>query len=81
MGLGFRRWSKQDKALASFARALELDPGFEKAARQKRLTEAALGHAPGEAPHVDLFQEEPLTATASSSKIALPKDDELFEDE
>ncbi len=95
MGLGYRRWSKLDRALTCFARSLELDAAFEKAARHKRLTEAALGVGAGgaaagaaaEGPAApspqgeERFDEEDFGGRPAGAKAPLPKDDELFEDD
>lgn len=77
MGLGFRRWKKEDKALACFARSLELDPTYLKAAKHKELAEKALAHtaptaapaaAPAKAKDKDHFAEDEFTNPAGVTR-------------
>lgn len=81
LGLGYRRWSKPEKALAAFARSLDLDPQFEKAARHMKLAAAAAGVAvpasgalPAESIVGEEFSEENLGARSSSPLPGLDKE-------
>lgn len=71
MGLGFRRWKKEDKALACFAKSLEMDPTYVKAAKHKELAEKALGAAPATA----------APAAAAPAAATPAKDKEAFAEE
>lgn len=87
MGLGYRRWSKLDRALACFSKSLDLDKAFDKAARHKKQAEVALGIAePALQPPIGVsdeqFNEEELNSrTSSDAKAPMPLDDDLFEDD
>ncbi len=73
MGLGFRRWKKEDKALACFAKSLEMDPTYVKAAKHKELAEKAIAAhpvAPAAAPAKEAFAEEEF---ANPAGVAAPK--------
>jgi tetratricopeptide (TPR) repeat protein len=64
MGLGYKRWSKLDKAMACFQRSLELDPGYAKAQKHRDAL-AKSGVTPAKAPsparpHEGVFAEEEL---------------------
>jgi Flp pilus assembly protein TadD len=64
MGLGYKRWSKPEQALACFTRSLGLDPSFGKAQRHKQALEKAGTQmpkaAPAAKPHDNVFAEEEL---------------------
>lgn len=48
MGIGFKRWGKPDRAATCFAKSLELDPTYVKAAKQKDVIAKVARPAPQE---------------------------------
>jgi len=73
MGLGYKRWNKPEKAAACFAKSLELDPSYEKAARHNK------GAAPIAKPR-DAFPEEEFTKIQPADAAKRPLGEQAFSD-